>query len=317
MGYNNNNAGMHLIWHRRRMSYDDLDRYDRLAEKKSREKKIIVPVSTISAAIRDDGKEQRKEVDGRMNINQSNEVPKKQKQKKRSGKPKKQQELLFPKHPAYGTEKIIDIDNLVGAGIVSQNLMLMALKREIDIKRILLEVEDIMKKDERTNPEPSWNNAWSCLPMLDKSVIFLNVLAERLDCSLVEFFIDDEKSRKQFLYKFLVNIDDSEWRSGEIDPETGRAYICIDDYGRRFKEVGYQYSTLTAMDLILEKDLLDDGTIWYSLAYGSLSIRPEAAYDYAGMGAYLWEEGEGKLKDYIENLIAKHPEWKKADDEGL
>ena len=176
-----------------------------------------------------------------------------------------------------------------------------------------------MKRDERTNPEPSRDNAWSWLPKLEKSVIFLNILAEKLDCSLVEFFIDDERARKAFLYKFLSGIGDWEWSSKDIDPETGRAYICIDDYGVCFKEDGYQYSDpmgtyARQMDLVLEKEPQDDGSFWYSLEYGSLNIRPETSYDYAFMGAYLWEEGEGKLKDYIENLIAKHPEWIDTDD---
>ena len=89
-------------------------------------------------------------------------------------------------------------------------------------------------------------------------------------------------------------------------------------YGSFFKEDRDVYSELNGplrpMDLLLEKDLLDDGTFWYSLAYGSLINRPEMSYDYAGMGAYLWEEREGMLKEYIEDLIAKHPEWIKKDD---
>ena len=298
MGYNNNNAGMHMIWHRRYGLYDDLEYYDRLAEKR----------------VEDD--EQRKDVDNRMDMNQPSQKQKKHKMKSRQCN--KHQDLSFPKAPAYGTEKVIHLDNIIGSDIVTRNIMLIALKRKFDIKKILLEVEDIMKKDERTNPKPSWDNPWSWLPKLDKSVIFLNILAEKLDCSIIEFFIDDEKTTKQFLCKFLADIDEDLWWSGDVDSETGQASICIYNYGSFFKEDRDVYSELSEplrpMDLLLEKDLLDDGTFWYSLAYGSLINRPEMSYDYAGMGAYLWEEREGMLKEYIEDLIAKHPEWIKKDD---
>ena len=319
LGYNNNHAGMHMIWYRRYAAYDDLDYYDRLAEKKRSEKKTMVPHPTVSVTKIDGGQQQRKEVDNRMS--QTNEKAEtEQKQKKKPTKHKKQRDLQFPQRPAYGTERVISVDSFIGMDIVSRNLMLMALKRKIDIKRVLLETEDMMKKDERTNPEPSRYNSWSWLPRIEKSVIFLNILAEKLDCSLAEFFIDDERTRKTFLYKFLTSIDDEDWITGEIDPETGRTYICINNYGMLFKEYGYQYSDPMGfyshiMDLVLEKEPQDDGSFWYSLEYGSLTLRPETSYEYSTMGAYLWEEGEGKLKDYIEALIAKHPEWIDTDDD--
>lgn len=318
MAYDNNNAGMHMIWYRRYADYDDLDYYDRLAEKKRVEKKPTIPAPTVSFTEKDEGQERRKETDNPMS--QPNENLKVHKQNSKPGKPKKQHDLQFPQKPPYGTEKIIGIDSFIGADIVSRNLMLMALKRNIDIKRVLLEAEDMMKKDERTNPEPSTDNSWSWLPKIEKSVIFLNILAEKLDCSLVEFFIDDERAREAFLYKFLNSINDDQWSTGDIDPETGRAYICIGNYGLLFKEYGYQYSdpmglSRRRMDLALEKEPQKDGTFWYSLAYGSLGAWPESSYEYVQIGAYLWEEGEGKLKDYIEELIARHPEWIETDED--
>lgn len=41
MGYNNNNAGMHMIWHKHYAPYDDLAYYDRLASEKNRKIKDI------------------------------------------------------------------------------------------------------------------------------------------------------------------------------------------------------------------------------------------------------------------------------------
>ena len=41
MGYNNNHAGMHMIWYHRRNSYDDLEYYDRLAETQQKQKELL------------------------------------------------------------------------------------------------------------------------------------------------------------------------------------------------------------------------------------------------------------------------------------
>ena len=321
MGYNNHHAGMHMIWHNHYAAYEDLEYYDRLAEEEeqfSENKSEEIPSSSKSLTVRSTNYKERQDIKkvAEKDMTQPDETLGKQKQNIKH-KPKKHDDRESQWRPKYGTEMIINTQSFFNFDIVSRNLMLMSLKREIDIKRIILEAEDLMKKDKRMNPKPSEESSWAWLPILEKAGVFLNILAEKLDCSLAEFFLDDERSRTAFLHKLLISIEDNEWDIGEIDPETGEAYICINHYGVRFKEIGYEYHDPMGehsrrMDLTLEKVPQENGRFWYTLSYGSLYINPRSAYNYVTMGAYLWEE-EGKLKDFIEKLISKHPEWVNKD----
>ena len=222
-------------------------------------------------------------------------IKKKQKSKSR------QNTMEKPKIP-YGTEKVIDIQYFSRMDLVSKNLMFMALKNKIDIGKILCEVEDIMKQDERTNA--AINNSWSWMPILEKAMIFLSILADKLNCSVQEFFIDNEEVRKKYIYKLLDEIKDWEWDEGCIGAETGEAEIRICNYGD--SELIDLFSP--SMDLTINREYYD-GVPNYTLSFGDLSIRPLSMYDYLIKGAYLLEEEEGKLKELVERLVKEHPEW--------
>ena len=272
MGYNNHHAGMHMIWHRRYAAYDDLDYYDKLAE----EKRIQARIEKENGEI--------VEMDKQENTGQK---PTQQNIKKKQKSKSRQNTMEKPKIP-YGTEKVIDIQYFSRMDLVSKNLMFMALKNKIDIGKILCEVEDIMKQDERTNA--AINNSWSWMPILEKAMIFLSILADKLNCSVQEFFIDNEEVRKKYIYKLLDEIKDWEWDEGCIDAETGEAEIRICNYGD--SELIDLFSP--SMDLTINREYYD----------GPLSM-----YDYLIKGAYLLEEEEGKLKELVERLVKEHPEW--------
>ncbi len=286
MGYNNHHAGMHMIWHRRYAAYDDLDYYDKLAE----EKRIQARIEKENGEI--------VEMDKQENTGQK---PTQQNIKKKQKSKSRQNTMEKPKIP-YGTEKVIDIQYFSRMDLVSKNLMFMALKNKIDIGKILCEVEDIMKQDERTNA--AINNSWSWMPILEKAMIFLSILADKLNCSVQEFFIDNEEVRKKYIYKLLDEIKDWEWDEGCIDAETGEAEIRICNYGD--SELIDLFSP--SMDLTINREYYD-GVPNYTLSFGDLSIRPLSMYDYLIKGAYLLEEEEGKLKELVERLVKEHPEW--------
>ena len=286
MGYNNHHAGMHMIWHRRYAAYDDLDYYDKLAE----EKRIQARIEKENGEI--------VEMDKQENTGQK---PTQQNIKKKQKSKSRQNTMEKPKIP-YGTEKVIDIQYFSRMDLVSKNLMFMAIKNKIDIGKILCEVEDIMKQDERTNA--AINNSWSWMPILEKAMIFLSILADKLNCSVQEFFIDNEEVRKKYIYKLLDEIKDWEWDEGCIDAETGEAEIRICNYGD--SELIDLFSP--SMDLTINREYYD-GVPNYTLSFGDLSIRPLSMYDYLIKGAYLLEEEEGKLKELVERLVKEHPEW--------
>lgn len=288
MGYNNHHAGMHMIWHRRYAAYDDLAYYDKLAEER---RKI---------EMNKEEKKEKVEMTKQENVVQK---PVKQNTKKKQKNKTTQNTMEIPKI-AYGTEKIIDIHYFSKMDLVSKNLMIIALKNKIDIGKILYDVENIMKQDERTNGKPAINNSWSWMPMLEKAMIFLSILADKLNCSVQEFFIDNEEVCKKYVYKLLDEIKDWEWDEGFVDAETGNAEICIRYYGDNTFIDLYRPS----MDLTISKEYYDEIPN-YTLSYGDLSVRALSMYDYLIKGAYLLEEEDGKLKDLVERLIKEHPEW--------
>lgn len=312
----NNNTGMHMIWYKHYAKWDDLDYYDRLVEEKEKKKNALkseVKTASNQSDVVNDQKAAVKAADMGKKMNADNVNNKRNQPKKINKNNQDDFHIPFPAPPEYGTERILDVNYLIKSNIVSTNLMFMALKRKIDIKKIMLEAEAMMRKDERTNAKPGFNNPWSWMRMVEKTNIYLAILADKLDCSIMDFFIDDESSRRAYIYKFISRLSDYDWDDVEIDEETGNAVIIASRYGDKFSETKGLASWRDferRMDLALYKEIMDDGTYSYSIAYGSLTLRASSAYEYAGIGAYLWEEEEGELKDYIERLIADHPEWK-------
>ena len=57
------------------------------------------------------------------------------------------------------------------------------------------------------------------------------------------------------------------------------------------------------MDLTFEKEIFDDGPN-YSVAFGSLCIAPCTREKYCSEGAYLYEEENGRIKDFVEEMIS-------------
>ena len=221
---------------------------------------------------------------------------------KESHKYRKQNTLKIQK----GTEKVIDGYYFSKMNLVSKNIMLMALKNRVDIKSILDETELLMKKDERTNADSS--SSWSWMPILEKTMIFLTIIADKLNCNVQEFFIDNEETCKRYVYNLLEEIEDEEWTDGYVDAETGNAEISIRSYDASLnREIKIDYLGDT-MDLIISREYYDN-IPYYQLSYGSLHMRENTAYDYMIKGAYLLEEEKGKLQELVEKLIEQHTEW--------
>ena len=139
-----------------------------------------------------------------------------------------------------------------------------------------------MSDDRRMNCEVTINNTWSWMPMLDKSMVFLGVVAEKMVCEYKDFFEDDSNATKTFVYELLENISDYEWDSGEFDNDEGSAEIRIEGYDYSFvNECEFNTNRIVdEMDLTLHKTTIDNVS-YYALSYGSLSVRPISAFNYA------------------------------------
>lgn len=317
MSYNNNHAGMHLMWYRKYGSYDDLAHYDKLAERNAKQNKKEEILNSPSKEKVDDILEKNtitEEDLSTKSITPVNITPSHKKTKKNHTH---KSHRKFPFAPKYGTEEVIDMKYFENMNLVSQNVMLMALKSKKDIGKIIFEAEELMKKDFRTNSELSIQNPWSWITALERSMVFLDILADMLDCSVQEFFICDDRANKTFIYKLLDSIDDDEWDHGFVDSETNNAEISIE---------GYNYSLISDFegrsnlpldfliwDLTIEKEFIDGKAI-YTISYGNLGCNMLSSYDYMLKGAYLYEEPAGKLKDTMERLIFAHPEWTHSEE---
>lgn len=306
MGYNNNHAGMHMMRYSRYAAYDDLEYYDRVAQEAyARKQQLEKEQGEVQES------REKETVSVRSDINMSDVKPHNQNKKKNKKQNSKKPTILCPPRK-YGTEEVIDFSHFLSADLVSKNIMIYALKNKKDAYKILSDAEDLLKQDIRTNAEVSSLDEWSWMPILEKSMIFLSVVAEKLDCTIQEFFINDEDYRKRFVYKLLDEIGDHEWDEGEVD-EDGNATITISDFDRwhHLTDRSHSMGIIDSMDLSVERQVFDDG-VNYTLSYGCLTVRVTSAYDFLVKGAYLLEEEKGKLQELVDRLIEEHPEWKES-----
>lgn len=313
MGYNNNHAGMHMIRFKRYGIYDDLEYYDRLATEKSKtnhkndeplpKRPVIETKSSVTSKIKNNKpvKETKltspvlqKTVDASLVKNMKEKRPQ---EKPTSAKSKSK----------YGTEILISPSHLFYSDIVSTNVMLMALQNKWDVRTILKDLEDIMKRDKRTNPEPVIFSPMYGMPKVQMVCIYLSLLSEKIGCPITALFTDDESFRKTFVYDLISKIDYCIW-DGEIDESTGDAYFTIENYDYVFmgiKPSDYLYH----MDLRIDKERIDN-KYYYSISYGDIFLRGDfSANSYLKFGATLFDETEGKLQEYIDAVIDFQSEW--------
>lgn len=313
MGYNNNNAGMHMIWYRHYGEYDNLDYYNKYSEtianrKKKEPVKKTDSVEDMTNSDTNNYQQSEMEVTAEVKNSQEPNVIKKANQHKN----KKKNKTYHEKQPECGKDKLIDIHHFIELPkVVMANIMIMAMQRKKDIRMIMKETETLMKNDFRTNPEPDTD--WAYMPKLESSLIFLSILAEKLECGAYDLFINDERRRRRFICKLLEELKEhDEYWEGWIEG-SGDAGISIKSF-----DFVYHMTTDFAdvfdeiMSLYITKDIFDDGEVNYSLYFGNIIVKEKTKYDYMIKGAYLWEEEEGNLKDFMENILQQHPEWQSS-----
>lgn len=99
---------------------------------------------------------------------------------------------------------MIDTHHFVYSNIVMSNVMIIAMKNKKDIYEILIECENIMNNDYRTNAV--LKICWSYMPIMDKLMIFMSLLAEKLNCNIWDFFVNEPTQRKEFVYSLIKQL---------------------------------------------------------------------------------------------------------------
>ena len=297
MGRNNHHAGLHMIRFSKYGQYDDLDFYDRLVQ----QRRVLLEAEM--------DEQNPNAIEDITQIESKDTKPKKKHKKKENKNTYDPWNIQIQ----YGTEEVLDIQRIIGPyQDMMANIMVLALKHKKDIYSILSECEDVFSKDSRINPPPKTD--WCLCPKLDHSIAFLSLVAEKLDCNLYDFFIDNKLERQKIVYRVIdflrrqSSIDTVFFDYGTIN-EDGEAEFSIRNFDFEYgMSDRFARSLIDNMALTFYKEQFAAGTE-YAISFGDLTVRFSTSRTYSLKGAYLYDEEEGQLKDYIEETIAKNPQW--------
>lgn len=277
MGRDNNNAGIHMIHFKKSEFKDDSRYYDQLIAE--RYKRNVALKKEIESSI-----------ESKPIVVEKNNIDPKQNS---NSKCKKKEKLSKRNY-------IIDEKHLNNTNLVLTNVMIMALKSNLNIHKILIDTEKLMNRDSRFNGDLTFDeNPFPCVQM-NKMMVYLNILAEKLNCSVQELFIDDEESRRNFVYELLDQIPDYIWDddSDEDDDWELNASFCIPHYNPDapiLETFGTYYNTLIIRKITDETSFYTFSCVDYAPLYYS--------EHYLMRQACIWHEKEGKLKEKVEHLI--------------
>lgn len=209
MGYNNNHAGMHMIWYRRRNSYDDLEYYDRLAEENRKKKELAKKVWDMESEEKKDSMKSIEKVD----------AAKLQPSKKKKKKPENNQNMTKVEKPKK--EKVIDDKYFKNTIDWYANIYLIAFERKLDIFDVICECEHLCEEDLRM--QEGYRNFFDPVTILDKTIVFLNLLADKMGCDVYEFIFPNSEMRARRVYRILDKLDEKYCNS--------ISSICAFEYG--------------------------------------------------------------------------------------
>lgn len=303
MGYNNNHAGMHMIWYHRRNSYDDLEYYDRLAEENRKKKELAKKVQDME-------NEEKKDV--------AKPVEKAASQPNKKKKPQSNQN--HPKAELPKKEKIIDDKYFKNTIDWYANIYLIAFERKLDIFDSICECEHLCEEDLRM--QDGYRNFFEPVTVLDKTIVFLNLLADKMGCDVYEFIFPNSEMRSRRVYRILDKLDERYCNSisstcafeygveGENDEDEEYIYerfslnqyiyldlkTSVDDIPECHME--YYFNKITAKD--------DSERPIYTLSVMAKDnytlTKKNQVFNFMFGGADIISENEGRLADFFENL---------------
>lgn len=310
MGYNNNHAGMHMIWYDRRNSYDDLEYYNRLVEENRKKKELARKVHNME----NEEKSVTVELKGTVTEKQQNiKLPKKKKKKSQSNQNTHQIEQ--PKK-----EKVIDDKYFKNTIDWYANIYLIAFERKMDIFNAICECEHLCEEDLRMSDD--YRNFFAPVTVLDRAIVFLNLLADKMGCDVYEFIFPNAEMRSRRVYRILDKIEEQYCNSNFI--------ICAFDYGvdgeedddgeyilERFSLNQYMYLDIHTsgedipdcnMKYYFNKISKKDGserpiytfTVMTKDSY--LLTRKNQTFNFMFGGSDVISEIEGRLADFFENI---------------
>lgn len=167
--------------------------------------------------------------------------------------------------------------------LVMTNVMLYAIKARVDIFGAI----------RRLRGETDPNGAMR----LGTALGWLQSLAEVLDCSVYELFVDDASKRRRILDKLLR----------ELEPCDSWANIRLDEQGNgSFSLPGFDYAYRMAEQpsatLLFERTALAERGFRYTLTLGD----GRSAMGLIPSQAVLWQENQGPLQAFTDRILTEY-----------
>lgn len=280
MGYNNNNAGMHVIRHTAKNYYDDLEYYDRLAEEQFEQE---------------------------LEKKRAEEKKKKEKKKKKNHNAQQSMKIKKPIEHKYFN---CDIEWY-------ENIYLISVERKLDIYNALCECEKLCSEDSRMtdNINPLYR-----LTSLEKVNVFLNLLADKMGCNVCDFISFNAEKRRKRLYKILDDLHTSvfdcylapifDYDTTEDDDEDA------DDIVEIISIIPDTYLALERLDCMMEYSFVkitpktsdEEPVFVFCVSAGERYDTPVkvvneiSKFKYMRPGSEVAREHEGKIADFFEEL---------------
>jgi hypothetical protein len=324
MGYNNNHAGMHMIWYRRRNSYENLEYYDRLAEESSRKKKEL---SRKVQTMNNEEKEEVKEVviekvEAISNSTQTQNTNQNKKKKHKSGNQNKKNKKPDEQSKK---EKVIDDEYFQNTIDWYANIYLVAFERKLDIYEDVCECERLCEADVRM--ADGYADFFNPVTNLDKTIVFLNMLADKMDCDVYEFVFPSADMRSRRVYRALDRLEEQYGKTSSVTYAFDYGVEEEDDEEKdyvveRFSLNQYMYLNIhtTTDDVpnchmeyyfnkISKKDNTEKPiytfTVMANNEYSFLRTNSQA-FNYMSGGSDIISETEGRLADFFEKVKATY-----------
>ena len=198
MGYNNNYAGMHLIYFNHYGKYEDLGYYDRLVAKET-EKLIRIntklPENKYGDLQMNKDESKKNSAISNKQVDQKQETINKSKQGKEKNKNKPRK---VPSNSNREKERIIEDRHFNASFDVFLNIFTIAFEKRINMYPIIRNCEIMCQNDVRFSEQQRWEMYDS-----EKTFVFLSLMADQMGCEIYEFFALGEEGRKNKIRRAL------------------------------------------------------------------------------------------------------------------
>lgn len=211
---------------------------------------------------------------------------------------------------------------------VYKNIFFQAFKCEKDIFQALKTAECKCLNNLMEEPEYSHTGFISKKPLnhLEKGMVFLKILADEIGCTVADFIVPTEDTRRNEVYHWLCHMDSMLRETIQIHEYVGKE--PYDEEVKSFKRYAFNEWIMTGnhwtdvyrvdvnIDFFIDKIEYMSGETWYVMksAFLYYGLRKEdLPLKYTYEGAEIYAEQRGYMASWFENIYKEYKEssWPK------